>query len=128
MPKFLSQEWADGLTEKLNADDGVQQTIEGQDVLTTTTVTGGPDGDVSYYLLIESGSATVGIGAPEYDPDVEGTIGWDDAVAMSKGELPPQTAMMTGRLKSQGNLSKIMPLAPAFEKLPVFEREIGTTY
>jgi putative sterol carrier protein len=40
------------------------------------------------------------------------TVSKDDFVAMSKGELDPTTAFMTGRLKIAGDMSAAMALQP----------------
>jgi putative sterol carrier protein len=40
------------------------------------------------------------------------TVSKDDFVAMSKGELDPTTAFMTGRLKIAGDMSAAMSLQP----------------
>ena len=42
--KFLSQEWADALTEKLNADDSFTSSIAGKKAKIQQNVTGGAIG------------------------------------------------------------------------------------
>lgn len=105
--KFLSEEWAQAVTEALNSHDGFKSAIGNADLSLQFNVTGGPDGDVSYYLKTSGGQAEVALGTRE-NPDV--TVGqtYDTAAAISRGELNTQTAFMTGKLKVSGNLAKLM--------------------
>jgi putative sterol carrier protein len=75
-------------------------------------ITGGPEGDVSCYRVLEDGrlasSARGAVGAP----DVTLTMVWDDAVAIQRGELDPNVAFMQGRMKVAGSMGVMMALLP----------------
>jgi len=105
--KFLSEEWAQAVTEALNSHDGFKSAIGNADLSLQFNVTEGPEGDISYYLKASGGQAEVALGTLE-NPDV--TVGqtYDTAAAISRGELNTQTAFMTGKLKVSGNLAKLM--------------------
>jgi len=60
------------------------------------------------YLHI-SGSTVSNENSPA---DCTVTVSKDDLVAMTKGELDPTTAFMTGRLKIAGDMSAAMALQP----------------
>ena len=60
------------------------------------------------FLHIE-GSTVSNANAPA---DCTVTVSMDDLVAMTKGELDPTTAFMTGRLKIAGDMSAAMALQP----------------
>jgi len=58
-------------------------------------------------MAIADGKAAVQLG-PAPDPDVTITSGHDTAVALQRGELNPQAAFMTGKIKVAGNLAMLM--------------------
>ena len=112
MAKFLSQEWMERAKE-LAADF---PETPGATVRLQQVVTGGPDGDVKYYRVIDNGKTleqTLG-----EDPDAEVTLtnSYEDAVKIMKGELDANAAFMQGRVKVTGNMAKIMSLIPLTAK------------
>lgn len=110
--EFLSPEWMDRYKEL------AQEFPEtpGASVRMQQVVTGGPEGDVKYYTVIENGKVleqTLG-----EDPEAEVTLtnSFDDAVKLAKGELDTNAAFMQGRVKVTGNMAKIMSLLPLTNK------------
>jgi putative sterol carrier protein len=112
MPKYLSQEWMD--TAKALAQDFPE--TPGASVRMQQVVTGGPDGDVTYYTVIENGK-TIEQSLGE-DPNAEVTLtnSYDDAVKIMKGELDANAAFMQGKVKVTGNMAKMMSLMPLASK------------
>jgi hypothetical protein len=75
-------------------------------------VIGGSDGDRSFSWVITDGAVVeVRAGAVE-DPDVTLTAGWEDAMAVQRGELDPSAAFMQGRMKVSGSMAVMMVLLP----------------
>lgn len=107
MPKFLSAEWAQAVTDALNAHSGFMNAIGSADLSIQFNTSDAPDGDVDYYLETSGGQAKLAMGTLD-DPDVTVKQSYDTAAAISKGELNTQTAFMTGKLKVSGNLAKLM--------------------
>jgi putative sterol carrier protein len=71
-------------------------------------VTGSPDGNVSYFVVVENGTARlVESASAEEVPDLTITSDWDTAAAIAKGELATQAAIMQGRLRVRGNLATL---------------------
>ena len=60
-----------------------------------------------------AGSTVTNDNAPA---DCTVTVSKDDLVAMTKGELDPTSAFMTGRLKIAGDMSAAMALQPILAK------------
>jgi putative sterol carrier protein len=112
MPKYLSQEWMD--TAKQLAQDFPE--TPGASVRMQQVVTGGPDGDVKYYTVIENGK-TIEQSLGE-DPNAEVTLtnSYEDAVKIMKGELDANAAFMQGKVKVTGNMAKMMSLMPLTSK------------
>ncbi len=112
MPKYLTQEWMD--TAKALAQDFPE--TPGASVRLQQVVTGAPEGEVTYYTVIENGK-TVEQSLGE-DPNAEVTLTntYDDAVKIMKGELDANAAFMQGRVKVTGNMAKIMSMMPLTNK------------
>jgi putative sterol carrier protein len=75
-------------------------------------VTGGPDGDVSYYWVLENGKLLESKLGTLEDAEVTLTQSYDDAVKVQNGELDANAAFMQGRVKVTGNMAKLMALLP----------------
>ena len=109
MPKYLSQEWldkartmAEGQPERPGASAKMQYVI-----------TGGPDGDIKYYWVLENGKLLESQLGELPDVDFTMTLTYDDSVKVQKGELDPNAAFMQGRMKAAGpNVGKLMQLMP----------------
>ena len=124
--KFLSDEWAQQLTEKLNASDAFKQAA-GTQTVKLQQVVNTPDGETKYYFKLEEGVAEVALG--EID-GAESTItqDYDTAVALSKSELSPTAAYMSGKIKVSGDLMKLMQLQGIFAALPGVLAEMDIEY
>ncbi|MGI9665770.1 MAG: SCP2 sterol-binding domain-containing protein [Acidimicrobiia bacterium] len=107
MAQFLSDDHYAAAKEALNSDPGFQNAIANVDLSVQFDVTGGPDGDLSYYLQVAEGTVDTAPG-PLADADVTVTSDYETSQAISKGELNVQMAFMTGKIKVGGNMAKIM--------------------
>ena len=124
MPRFLSAEWVDQFNAALAGVDltGAQGTTSvaaaQRPFAVAQQVTGGPDGPVGTLLRVDGGTVTLVLtgdtgsapGAPEAavrgpSADVTIALRYEDAVAMSKGQLDPATALGAGRVRVRGDLS-----------------------
>jgi len=108
MSKYLSQEWIDE-TRKLA--DG-QPERPGASARMQYVVTGGPDGDIKYYWVLEDGKLLESSLGETPDADFTMTLSYDDSVKVQKGELDANAAFMQGRMKVAGNMAKLMQLMP----------------
>jgi putative sterol carrier protein len=112
---FLSPEWADALTEAVNANGEFaaaagSQHARIQQVITTT------EGEKRYWTTIEDGRIAMGMGDVE-GPDATIRQSYETAVALAKRELSPVTGFMMGKIKVEGNMGMLMGLAGALGKL-----------
>ena len=108
MPKYLSQEWLDegrALAEDQPVRPGATARIQYH-------TTGGPDGDVKYYWVLEDGKLLDTKLGELDDADFTLTMSYEDAVKVQQGELDPNAAFMQGRMKVTGNMAKLMSLLP----------------
>lgn len=108
MAKYLTQEWLDESREL--AKD--QPERAGASARMQYVVTGGPDGDVKYYWVIQDGKLLESKLGEIPDPDFTMTSTYEDSVAIAKGELDPNAAFMQGKMKVTGDMGKLMQLMP----------------
>ena len=108
MPKYLTQEWMD---EGRKLAEG-QPERPGASARMQYHVTGGPDGDIKYYWILENGKLLESKLGELPDADFTMTISYEDSVKVQQGELDPNAAFMQGRMKVTGNMGKLMSLMP----------------
>ncbi|HEX4539940.1 MAG TPA: SCP2 sterol-binding domain-containing protein [Acidimicrobiales bacterium] len=108
MAKWLSQEWLD---EARKLAEG-QPERPGASARMQYVVTGGPDGDIHYYWLLENGKLKESTLGDLPDAEVTLTQTYEDAQKIQKGELDANAAFMQGRVKVTGNMAKLMSLLP----------------
>jgi alkyl sulfatase BDS1-like metallo-beta-lactamase superfamily hydrolase len=106
--KYLTQEWLDE-TRALAAD---QPERPGATVKMNWVVTGGPDGDASYYWVLENGKLLESKLGTLDDAEVTLSSSYEDSVKQITGELDANAAFMQGRVKVTGNMAKLMSLLP----------------
>ncbi len=129
MARFLSSSWAAEVNAALESAGGCGSDPEGGLATVDGTFTvvqevrGAPDGDVRVILRVTDGAMELSLeeaahvpdvadhGGDEPDgrePDVTIVTSYDDAVAMSKGELAPAEALNAGRIRVRGDLSVLV--------------------
>ncbi len=126
--KFLSEEWAQAMTDALNSSDDFKSAASNQQAKLQQVVTGAPDGgEVKYYFTLEDGSAQVALGEVA---DAEATItqSYDTAAAIAKQELNAQNAFMQGKLKVSGNMMKLMQLQGVVNAMPKAVTDVEVEY
>ena len=118
MPRFLTEAWVSGFNAAL---EGVELPLPGPHAglaaadghfTVAEEVEGTPDGDVRLLLQADAGALTLTLtSAPgtmdrTTEPvDVTISLGYDDAVALSTGDLSAASALTLGRIKVRGDLS-----------------------
>jgi hypothetical protein len=110
MSKWMSQEWLD--ENKVMAES--QPVRPGASARMQYVVTGGPDGEVRYFWVLEDGKLLENQLGDVSDAEITMTMSYDDAKKIQEGELDPNAAFMQGRIKigSNTNMAKLMSLMP----------------
>ncbi len=124
MVRFLSPAWAEEFNAALDGavipgpdPDAGLAALDGTFTV-VQEVRGAPDGDLRVILRVADGSIRLqlvgGTGdapdeAPDQPPpDVAIVISYEDAVAVSKGELAAAEALNSGRIRVRGDLSVLV--------------------
>lgn len=108
MLKYLSQEWLDTWMELSQK----QPYVANASARLQYTITGTPEGDVSYWQVVDGGRIMeTGLGELD-DADARLRIEYANAVKLQKLELGPTNAVLTRKIKVAGKLPKLMALMP----------------
>ena len=119
VPRFLSPSWVEEFNSAL---EGVVLPGAGPDAglvaadgrfTVVQEVHGAPDGDLRVILHVDAGTlrlsrSAVEDGADEIAADVTIALSYEDAMAMSEGELAPAEALNAGRIRVRGDLSVLV--------------------
>ena len=108
MAKYLTQEWLDTgreLAQEFPERPGATARMQ-------YVTTGAPDGDVSYFQVLENGKILESTLGEDPSADFTITSTYEDSVKIQKGELDANAAFMQGRMKVTGNMGKLMSLMP----------------
>jgi putative sterol carrier protein len=108
MSKYLTQEWLDESRKMAES----QPERPGASARMQYVISGGPDGDVHYYWILENGKLLDSQIGDLPDADFTMTISYDDSVSIQKQELDANAAFMQGRIRVTGNMAKLMSLMP----------------
>ena len=126
--KFLTEEWAQEVTNALNSSDEFKNAASGQQAKLQQVVADTPDGgEGKYYFTLDNGSAEVALGELA-DAEATVTQNYETAVALSRQELNPQLAFMQGKLKVSGNLMKLLQLQSVFATVPKAVSSVDVDY
>jgi putative sterol carrier protein len=109
LARFLTAEWLEEL-QKLGAEQAPFGGISGR---VQMVVTGGPDKDVKYVLVLDGGRVAEARAGTEADAELTLTVEYANAVAIQHGELDPSVAFMQGRSKAAGDTGLLLQLLPA---------------
>src|ERR1700733_6895888 len=102
--KWLSNEWFDE-TRALCA--GLPE-LSGLSARMQCDISGGREGSLTSYWVIEDGRLVDSGPGPVEHPDVTVSLTWDDARAVQVGELDPNVGFMQGRMKVAGSMAVML--------------------
>jgi putative sterol carrier protein len=116
MVRYLSLDWISALSDEVAASEHMREIAETHRIGVTQVVSDGPEGDVTYHLVVGDGRASFGAG-PADPEDVKMEQDWETAVAVATGELNAQEAFVGGRIRLFGDQQKLLDSQPVFGAL-----------
>lgn len=111
MPSFLSPQWL----ERLSALAGGDQ-VGPDAAIVQQVVTGGPDGDVTFFLEIDGSSVRATPGRNER-AGITLTESWDTAVRLHTGRLTAREAFLGGLIRVRGDVRLMVEVAAGLSGL-----------
>lgn len=114
--RYLSLEWIDALRAEVAHHEELAALAAEHRIGVTQVVTDAPEGIVIYHLQVEPEGARFGAGAADPE-DVAFEQDWDTAVAVATGQLNPQVAFLSGRIRLRGDQQLLMSARPVFAAL-----------
>jgi hypothetical protein len=104
--RYLSDEWVAALDAAAQQSSALRTATSGAHLVVQHVVTGTPDGEVSYYVVIDDGVVRFRPGAAD-EPTVTFRQDHATAVAVAKGELSAQAAFLNGTMAVRGDLTTL---------------------
>ncbi len=114
--RYLSLEWFRELSAEVAQSELLREIAEHHDIVVTQVVSDGPEGDVTYHLVVGDGRASFGTG-PADDEDVKMEQSWSTAVAVATGTMNAQDAFINGHIRLAGSQEKLMENRAVFGAL-----------
>ena len=107
MAAYLSPAWFDEVNAAALGSEDLRSATAGVRVTIQQVVTGGPDGDKRYWVRLADGAVEVGPGDTE-EPDATVSQSYETAVAVSRGELAVEQALLEGRVRLAGDVGLLV--------------------
>lgn len=114
--RYLSLDWINALTAEVAASDHIAEIATHHSVGVTQVVTDGPEGDITYHLVVGDGEAAFGAG-PADPEDVKMQQTWRTAVDVATGDMNAQDAFINGHILLFGDQQKLLESQPVFGAL-----------
>jgi putative sterol carrier protein len=114
--RYLGLAWLRELSRTVAESPVLADLAAEHRIAVTQAITDGPEGDVTYHLVVGDGRAAFGPG-PADPEDVRMQQTWETAVAVATGGLNAQEAFLTGRILLSGDRQKLLAAQPVFAAL-----------
>ena len=113
MIRYLSLDWIAALSSEVAASEQMREIAQSHRIGVTQVVSDGPEGDVTYHLVVGDGEAQFGPGAADPE-DVKMEQDWSTAIAVATGGLNAQEAFISGKIRLFGDQQKLLDAQPVF--------------
>jgi hypothetical protein len=114
--EFLSSAWIADLDAVARASDRLAAIGRESPFVVEQEVSGGPSGNVSYHVVMDSEGGRVTMG-PADTADVVLLTDYETALAIHRGETNAQRAIARGRVKLRGDIRQLLRRADALKAI-----------
>ena len=121
--RYLSLAWIDELTREVAASEQMREIADHYSVGFTQVVSDGPEGDVTYHVVVCDGEARFGAGPAEPE-DARLEQSWQTAVEVANGDLNATAAFINGHIRMHGDQQKVLDSQPVFGALDAVFRRV----
>lgn len=127
---YLSPAWFEEVSAAARRSERLRPTAAGARVTIQQVVTGGPDGEVRYWVRLEDGAVEAGPGDAAERADATVTESYETAAAVSRGELEVEAALLAGRIRLSGDVGVLLRNQAALQAVGAAFAEVRdrTTY
>ena len=122
--RYLSLAWLNTMSTEIIANEAMREAARHHSIACTQVVSDGPEGDVTYHLVVGAGEVQFGAGAADPE-DVRMEQSWDTAVAVATGVMNAQETFINGHIRLFGDQQKLIESQPVFGALNAAFRTIG---
>lgn len=127
MTAFLSSDFFEQAAERLRKHTGFADAARDVRLSVQFLVTDGPDGDISYGLVIDRGAIDVVEGELE-QPDMTISNDYETAREISRGNVNTQVAFISGKLRVDGNMPALLRNVTLIEQFATAMRDMEVTF
>ena len=113
---YLTPAWFDAVNQEAAASEELRAATAGARVTLQQVVVGGPAGDVHYWVRVEDGTVEARPGEVS-DPDATVTQSYATAVAVSRGELSVEAALLAGSIRLTGDVPLLVRHQAALQRV-----------
>ena len=107
MVRYLSPEWFAEVNRAAATSEAGTASGSSARFTVQQIVTGGPEGEVRYWVRVEGGVMEAALGQAEV-ADITVRQSHDTAVAVASGELSAQAALVAGRIRVSGDTTLLL--------------------
>lgn len=105
--RFLSEQYMTDVTTAMSSREDIRRAAAGFTLGINYLVTDGPNGDFTYHIRVADGTATMALGELE-EADALIRSSYGIAAGISRGEINNQMAVMTGKIKIKGAMTRLI--------------------
>lgn len=111
MARYLSPGWFEEVNQAAAGSSKLREVTAGAHLAIQQVVTGGPEGELRYWLRIDDGcvEAVPGdAGEAQVAPHATVVQSYETAAAVSRGELSTEEALLEGRIRLRGDIGVLV--------------------
>jgi putative sterol carrier protein len=124
MVKFGTMEWANELHKLWEADKDLLKILKGLNTERRTIVTDKPDMPAIYEKIVDGHVVEIRPAKPGEWTEFSYAATWENWQNLMQGKLEPNKMMLTGKIKIEGQLSKMMAYTRGWTRIMDLQKKL----